>query len=62
MSSDDWPLLCTSFNMALDGLPTTGPTAGTDGANQDHSIMEVKVIQQLVLTIIGLIAIGAQPG
>ena len=62
MGGDDWLLLCTGFNVTLYGPPTAGPTANTDGAHQNHVIMEVKVIQQLVLTITGLVAIGAQSG
>ena len=59
--SNDWPLLCTSFNMTLNGPPTTGPTASADRTDQDHLIMEVKVVQQLVLPVTCLVAIGAKP-
>ena len=62
MSSDGWPLLCTSFDMALDGSSAARPTASADGTNQDHAIMEAKMIQQLVMSIAHLIAIGAEPG
>ena len=62
MRSNGWPLLCASFNMALDGPPAARPTAGADGTNQDHAIMEVKMIQQLVMSVACLIAIGAKPG
>ena len=50
------------FDVTLYGPPTAGPTASTDRAHQNHSIMEVKVIQQLISTVTGLVAIGTQPG
>ena len=62
MSSNGWPFLCTSFDIALDGLPADRPTAGANGTNQDHAIMEAEMIQQLVMSVAHLIAIGAKPG
>ena len=62
MGGDDRSLLGRSFDVTLYGLPAAGPTASTDQAHQNHSTMEAEVIQQLVLTITGLVAIGTQSG
>ena len=62
MGGDDQSLLNTSFDVTFYGLPAAGPTASTDRAHQNHSIMEAKVIQQLISTITGLVAIGTKSG
>ena len=62
MGSNDWSLLGTRFDVTLNVLPTVGPTTSTDWAHQDHSIVEAEVIQQLILTVTGLVAVRTQSG
>ena len=62
MLSNAWSLLGTGFDMALDCLPTARPTASADGTNQDHAIMKLEMIQQLVTSVACLITVRAKPG
>ena len=62
MFSDTWPLLGTDLNMTFYGPPAVGSTPDTDGAYQNHPIVEAKVIHELIPAITGLVATWTQPG
>ena len=62
MVSNTWLLLGTDLNMTFYGLPAVRSTPSTDGAYQDHPVVEAEVIHQLILAVTGLVAVRTQPG
>ena len=62
MVSDTWSLLGTGLDMTFYGLPAVRPTPSTDWAYQDHLVVEVEVIHELISAVTDLVAIRTQPG
>ena len=62
MISDIWSLLGTDLDVTFYGLPAVRSTPSTDGAYQDHLVVEAEVIHQLILAVTGLIAVRTQLG
>ena len=62
MVSNTWLLLGTDLDVTFYDLPAVRSTPSTDGAHQDHLVVEAEVIHQLIPEVTGLVAIWTQPG